>query len=77
MPDWFERTVIYPADDRDREAVRHLQRVFGLAETGEFDPVTRVRTRGFQALMGLKPTGHLDKATAEAVETVRSQYSAQ
>lgn len=74
-PSWYGRDFVVPSDDLDREALRHAQRVLRCEETGEFNHETRVRLRGFQSLVGLRPTGLLDLPTAVQIERVRNQYS--
>lgn len=75
-PVWFKRDIIKPANDTEREAVRHAQRVMGLPVTGEMDEPTIIRLRGLQHVFGLPMTGVLDAATAEEIERIRSYYSA-
>lgn len=74
-PDWYGRDFMIPSDEGDREALRHAQRVLRCVETGELDHETKVRLRGFQALLGLRPNGYLDLPTAVQIERVRNQYA--
>lgn len=74
-PDWFPGDFIYPANEPQREAVRHAQRVLRLAETGDLDDLTRASLRGFQGLFNLRVSGIMDLQTATKLEEVRSQYA--
>lgn len=70
-PPWFERDIISPANEAERDAVRFAQRVLRAPETGEMDTATRSALRGVQYLFGLEITGNLDEATAEKVDGLR------
>jgi murein L,D-transpeptidase YcbB/YkuD len=35
------------------------------------DAETRTHIRGFQSLMGMRPTGVIDEKTAEAIESIK------
>lgn len=70
-PDWFERDIIAPVSETEREAVRVAQRALRVPETGEMDTATRGALRGAQYLFGLPITGSLDLATAIAVDGLR------
>lgn len=74
-PDWIKRDIIAPANEFEREAVRHSQRVLRCTETGEMDHEFIVRLRGIQLLFGLPVTGALDLATAEQIEKMVNQYA--
>lgn len=70
LSEWYEKPTIVITTDADRRALRHVQKVFGIAETGELDEEMRGHLRGFQRLFGLPATGVLDPATAEQVERI-------
>lgn len=70
-PDWFERDIIAPANEAERDAVRVAQRAMRLRPTGEMDVATRSGLRGVQNLFGLVVTGILDAATAEKIDGLR------
>lgn len=70
-PEWFERDIVSPANDGERETVRLAQRVLRAPETGEMDTATRVALRGAQYLFGIEVTGNLDLATAEVIDGLR------
>ncbi|MEV4228120.1 peptidoglycan-binding domain-containing protein [Streptomyces bobili] len=66
-----DRVIIAPANDGERDAVRHAQRALGLDVTGDMDAATKAALRGAQALFGLPATGVLDRATAEALDKLK------
>lgn len=74
-PEWFKRPIIFGVGEKDRETLEHVQRVLRCNVTGIMDTDTRTHLRGFQALMGLRPTGVLDEQTACALERIRSMHS--
>lgn len=74
-PNWIKRPIYCPANDFERDAVRHSQRVLRCTETGEMDQEFIARLRGAQALFGLPVTGVLDLATAEQIERMVNQYA--
>lgn len=69
-PSWYKRRILTVNNDFDREAVRHVQRVLSLAETGELDESTVMKIRGLQYIFNLPMTGCIDDATAEEVERI-------
>lgn len=75
MPDWIKRDIVAPANEFERDAVRHAQRVLRCTETGEMDHEFVVRLRGLQALFGLRISGYLDIPTAEQIERLVNQYA--
>ncbi|MGV9850415.1 peptidoglycan-binding domain-containing protein [Streptomyces sp. NPDC003442] len=69
---WMPRvTIIAPANEAEREAVRTAQRALRVPETGEMDDVTKAALRGVQTLFKLPVTGVLDKETATALDRLR------
>ena len=74
-PPWFKRTIIRPANDFEREAVTHAQRVLRCDTTGEMDEATVSHLRGIQSLFGLRVTGALDEPTAIQIERIRGYYA--
>jgi hypothetical protein len=74
-PTWIKRDIRIVTTDRERDAVLHVQKALGWAETGELDEGTRSQLRGLQALFGLPATGYLDLGTAEQVERIREYGS--
>lgn len=75
VPTWFKRTIIRPANDFERDAVIHAQRVLRCDETGEMDEGTISKLRGIQRVFNLPTTGYLDEATAKQIERIRNQYA--
>lgn len=75
MPDWIKRDIVTPANDFEREAVRHSQRVLRCAETGSMDEEFITRLRGIQMLYRLPVTGALDLATAEQIDRMVNRYA--
>lgn len=74
-PGWFDRDIIFPANEFEHEAVRHAQRVMGVYESGIMDQPTRARLQGIQSLFRLRVTGMLDLPTAMKLEEIRSHYA--
>lgn len=74
-PAWIKRTIIRPANDFERAAVTHVQRVLRCPITGEMDESTISHIRGLQQLFGLRVTGYLDIPTAIQVDRIRNRYS--
>jgi len=74
-PTWFDRDIIYPVGEFEQEAVRHVQRIMRLEETGTMDHSTRSHIQGLQALFNLKVTGILDLPTAQKIEEIRNRYA--
>lgn len=72
---WWKRTIIAPANQFERDAVTHAQRVMRCPETGQMDEATITHLRGLQLLFGLAPTGELNEETARQIERVRSYYA--
>ena len=72
---WLRRDIRVVTTDKERDAVLHVQKALGWAETGTLDEGTRSQLRGLQALFGLTTTGYLDLATAEQVERIREYGS--
>lgn len=70
-PDWFERDIIEPANEAERDAVRVAQRALRVTPSGEMDASTRSALRGLQHLFGLPVTGIIDLATAEQIDALR------
>lgn len=70
-PQWFERDIIAPANRCERDAVRVVQRVLRVPETGEMDAATATSLRGVQQLFGLPVTGIIDAATAARIDAMR------
>lgn len=72
MSDWMPRTtIIAPANEAEREAVRTAQRALRVPVTGEMDQATKTALRGVQALFKLPVSGVLDEATAQALDRLR------
>lgn len=69
-PAWYDRRVIVVNNDKDREAIAHVQLVLGLEPTGEITESFNSSLRGIQALFMLPVTGILDDATAEQIERI-------
>lgn len=70
--EWMPRTtIIRPANEAEREAVRTAQRALNADVTGEMDNATRSALRGVQKLFKLPVTGVLDRVTAEALDRLR------
>ncbi len=69
-PAWYERRIYAVTNDREADAVKYVQRVLGLRETGELTEETQSHIRGLQALFGLRTTGIIDDATAEQIENI-------
>lgn len=70
MASWYRRRIITPVTQQDHDAVRYVQRVMTLPETGELDDLTACRIRGLQALFGLVVTGAIDDATATQINRI-------
>lgn len=70
-PEWFERDIIAPANEGERDAVRVAQRALRAPETGEMDTATKTALRGVQMLFGLPVSGVLDEATAVRIDSLR------
>ncbi len=66
-----DRVIIAPANEGEREAVRHAQRALRLSPTGDMDEPTKASLRGVQNLFKLPVTGVLDRATAEALDKLK------
>lgn len=69
-PAWYKKRILVVNNDFDREAVRHVQRVLSMEETGELDERTTMKIRGLQYIFNLPMTGYIDDATAEEVERI-------
>ena len=69
-PSWYKRRILTVNNEFDREAVRHVQRVLSLEESGELDERTVMKIRGLQYIFNLPMTGYIDDATAEEVERI-------
>lgn len=74
-PSWFDETILSPTTDRQRDSVRHVQRVMRLDDSGEMDNNTRAALRALQSLFNIKVTGVLDLATAQKVEQIRNRFA--
>lgn len=70
VPSWYSRRVIVSTTEEERDAVKYVQRVLGLRETGDMDDETKSHIRGLQALFGLHTSGILDDQTAEQIERI-------
>jgi hypothetical protein len=66
---------MYAINEEQKEAVRHVQRVLRVDETGDMDGPTKAVLRGMQSLFGLTVSGCLDAQTAEKIEQIRSHYA--
>lgn len=67
--EWFKREIIHtPTRDFDIDAVKHVQRVLRVAESGEMDEATRMAIRGMQMLFGLSRTGTINEETAKEID---------
>lgn len=69
-PTWYRKRIIVVNNDFDREAVKHVQRVLSMEETGVLDEKTVMKIRGIQYIFNLPMTGIIDDATAEEVERI-------
>lgn len=69
-PSWYNKRILTVSNEFDRNAVRHVQRVLSLEETGELDDNTVIKIRGIQYVFNLPMTGIIDDATAEEVERI-------
>lgn len=69
-PSWYRKRILSVTNEFDREAVRHVQRVLSMEETGELDDRTVMKIRGIQYVFNLPMTGVIDDATAEEVERI-------
>lgn len=69
-PSWYKKRILTVNNEFDREAVRHIQRVLSLEESGELDERTTMKIRGLQYIFNLPMTGYIDDATAEEVERI-------
>lgn len=69
-PSWYNKRILAVNNEFDRQAVRHVQRVLSLEETGELDDNTVIKIRGIQYVFNLPMTGIIDDATAEEVERI-------
>lgn len=67
---WYRRRIVVPVTQADHEAVKHVQRVMTIPETGNLDEATTCRIRGLQALFGLTVTGVVDDATAQQIDRI-------
>lgn len=74
-PSWWKRPIIFGVGPADKLTIEHVQRVLRCNVTGIMDEDTRSHVRGFQALMGLRPTGVIDEETATRLERIRSMHS--
>lgn len=74
-PLWWKRDIFRPANQFERDAVIHVQRVLRVPETAEMDDNTVSAIRGLQMLFGLRPNGIIDGPTAEQIERIRNQYA--
>lgn len=74
-PSWFDDTILFPSNERERDSVRHVQRVMRLDDSGEMDHNTRAALRALQSLFNIKVTGVLDLATAQKVEQIRNRFA--
>jgi len=70
-PEWFPRDIMIPCSDREKEAVRVVQRALRLNPTGDMDEATKASLRGTQRLYGLPVSGILDAATAIVIDKLR------
>ncbi len=70
LKSWYSKRIIIPTTEEEHDAVKYVQRVLGLQETGELDEGTKSHIRGLQTLFGLRTTGILDDATAEQIERI-------
>lgn len=72
---WLRRPIMVVTTQKESDAVLHVQKALGWAETGELDEGTRSQLRGLQSTFGLPVTGYLDLGTAEQVERIREYGS--
>jgi len=76
-PAWFKRDIYQtPTREFEIDAVKHVQRILRVEETGLMDDETKARIRGMQKVTGLAITGIIDLPTAQAVEVLRSWSAA-
>lgn len=71
-PFWWKRTIRRPANQFERDAVLHVQRVLRCDETGEMDQSTISSILGIQHLFGLNPTGVIDEPLAKEIDRLRT-----
>lgn len=69
-PAWYDRRIYAVTTEQERSAVKYVQRVLGLRETGDLDEETKSHIRGLQVLFGLRPTAVIDDETAEQIERI-------
>lgn len=67
---WYSRRIYAVTNEKEREAVLHVQLVLGIEQTGELDDATKSHIRGLQSLFGLHTTGIIDDPTAEQIERI-------
>lgn len=73
-PAWLPQDIITAVTPDEQEAVRHVQRVLRVPETGTIDPATRSAIMGVQQLFGDRATGVLDAETARCVDRLSHRY---
>lgn len=71
LPEWCPREIIVPHTEAEKDAVRLVQRVLRVEETGRMDSPTEAALRGIQRRLGLQSTGIIDKATANMIDRLR------
>ena len=74
-PDWWSRPIFSPANETERDTVRFVQRVLGVAVTGDIDEETRKRILGLQYTFGIPRTGILDLPTAIKIDGLRNYHA--
>lgn len=73
-PAWLPQDIITAVSAEDAEAVRHVQRVLRVPETGAIDPATRSAIMGVQQLFSGRATGVLDAETGRCVDRLARRY---
>ena len=63
--------VSTPNNEKDRQRLLNVQLVLRVTQTGEMDNATIVTIRGTETLLGLKPTGVIDKTTYDKFMKLR------
>jgi len=73
-PAWLPRDIITVAQPDEEQAVRHVQRVLRVVETGHIDAATRAAILGVQQLFGTRATGVLDAETGRHIDRLAGHY---
>lgn len=76
VPAWYRPQPAGPYQVYGPDVIRDIQRTLSVPMSGVMDEATVTHIKGLQCVLGLRPSGIVDRDTAIQIQRLRDRFSA-